>query len=66
MPHNQRMDSAWSLCVGIALFEPLTQLTRGVTRCVVLARERLNPRLECLRKRRVGLVEIVEERLAAG
>src|SRR5258705_8178511 len=40
MSHNQRMNGARSLGIGVALLEALTQLTRGVARCIVLARER--------------------------
>src|SRR5262249_13256777 len=54
------------LSIGIALLEPLAELTRRVVRCVMLAREPLDAGLEVVRKRCVGVVEIVEERFAAG
>ena len=66
MPHNQRMDGARPLGVGVAFLEALTQLTRGVARCIVLARKTLDPGFECLWKLRVGFIQIVEERLSAG
>src|SRR5438477_593884 len=65
MPNDQRMNGARSIGIRIALRESLAQLARRVARCVVLAREPPDPELQGLWKRRVGIVEIIEERLAA-
>ena len=62
--YYKRMNSAWPLFMAIGFVIPMTQLTRGVARRIVLAHQTLDPPEQVIWQRLVSLVHVIERSIA--